>query len=64
MFSGGIVAARKAVLTFTRPLCSANGSDGASLRGDARMTQCLRVATCVLREAIPSSSTSHRRKQR
>lgn len=26
------------------------------------MLQCLRVATCVLRETVPGSSTSHRRK--
>ncbi|KAI5476389.1 Armadillo-type fold domain containing protein [Pseudohyphozyma bogoriensis] len=31
---------------------------GASLATDSKMIQCLRVATCVLREAVPSSATS------
>lgn len=39
-----------------------NGSTPHILNEDEKMTQCLRVATCVLREAVPSSGSSTRRK--
>ncbi|KAM0751074.1 ARM repeat-containing protein [Meredithblackwellia eburnea MCA 4105] len=32
--------------------------DGSSMKDDSKMVQCLRVATCVLRETVPSSSSS------
>ncbi|KAK4701730.1 HEAT repeat-containing protein 5, partial [Phenoliferia sp. Uapishka_3] len=52
--------------TFSRDLLKkeasgTNGSivgDGSSMKTDGKMTQCLRVATCVLREAVPSSTSS------
>lgn len=36
--------------------CSSNGASGSTLPSDGKLMQCLRVATCVLHETIPSSS--------
>lgn len=55
------VAVSLAKLFATAPAASVgtNGSSSASsLPKDGKLTQCLRVATCVLRESVPTTSSS------
>lgn len=55
-------SAEKALTFPCEHVHSANGAvDHSSIRNDPRLTQCLRVATTALREAIPATSSSAKR---